>query len=128
MSRIANEGLMMAYGATEPDARLTVQGEPVALRPDGTFSLHFALPDGTQVIPVRAESADGGAVHLIGLVSDGGVHSHIDHLFALLEAAKARGAERVFIHAFLDGRDVPPESGAGFLDALGRRAAEIGVE
>ena len=59
--------------------------------------------------------ADGRAVHFIGLLSDGGVHSHISHLFGLLEMAKARGAERVFVHCFLDGRDVPPESGAGFV-------------
>jgi hypothetical protein len=50
---------LIVYGATEPDAKVTVQGRPVALRPDGTFSLRFALPDGFQVIPATAESADG---------------------------------------------------------------------
>ena len=50
---------LIVYGATEPDARVTVQGRPVALRPDGTFSLRFALPDGAQVIPATARAADG---------------------------------------------------------------------
>jgi hypothetical protein len=49
---------LVVYGATEPDAKLTVQGKPVALRADGTFTLRFALPDGRQVIPVEAVSAD----------------------------------------------------------------------
>ena len=52
------------------------------------------------------------ALHLMGLLSDGGVHSHIDHLFALIQMAKDRGLERVYIHAFLDGRDVSPPSGS----------------
>ena len=54
------------------------------------------------------------ALHLMGLLSDGGVHSHIDHLFALMQMAKDRGLERVYIHAFLDGRDVSPTSGKQF--------------
>src|SRR6266404_964829 len=58
-------------------------------------------------------------LHLIGLVSDGGVHSHINHLFALVRMAAEQGVHRVFVHAFMDGRDTPPESGAGFLEALG---------
>lgn len=70
---------------------------------------------------IDAAVASGGAVHFMGLVSDGGVHSHIDHLFALLDLASARGAQRILVHAFLDGRDVPPESGAGYLDRLQRR-------
>jgi 2,3-bisphosphoglycerate-independent phosphoglycerate mutase len=69
----------------------------------------------------------GRAVHLMGLVSDGGVHSSIEHLFALLELAKARGATSVFVHAFLDGRDVLPESGAGFVDKVERRIGKLGV-
>jgi hypothetical protein len=50
---------LIVYGATEPDANLTVQGKPIRLRPDGTFTLRFALPDGRQVIPVEATSSDG---------------------------------------------------------------------
>jgi len=60
----------------------------------------------------------GKNVHLLGLVSDGGVHSHINHLFGLLDTTKAFGLEHVFIHAFTDGRDVDPKSGHGFIKAL----------
>ncbi len=57
-------------------------------------------------------------VHLLGLVSDGGVHSHINHLFGLLDAANEKGLQDVFVHAFTDGRDVDPKSGAGHIEAL----------
>ena len=60
----------------------------------------------------------GKALHLMGLLSDGGVHSNINHLIALLEMAKARGLEKVYVHAFLDGRDVPPKSAVGFIKQL----------
>ena len=60
----------------------------------------------------------GKALHLMGLLSDGGVHSNIDHLIALLKMAKARGLEKVYVHAFLDGRDVPPKSAVGFIKQL----------
>ena len=60
----------------------------------------------------------GAALHLVGLVSDGGVHSHIRHLHALIEMARREGVERVHVHAFTDGRDVSPTSGAGFLDEV----------
>jgi len=71
--------------------------------------------------------ADGGAVHFMGLVSDGGVHSHQEHLYALVRMAAERGATRIFVHAFLDGRDVPPTSGLGFLQQLETVLAETGV-
>jgi 2,3-bisphosphoglycerate-independent phosphoglycerate mutase len=73
--------------------------------------------------------ATGGALHLLGLVSNGGVHSHIRHLEALLRLAKARGLppERVVVHAFTDGRDTSPLSGLGFITELERAMAEIGV-
>jgi 2,3-bisphosphoglycerate-independent phosphoglycerate mutase len=58
------------------------------------------------------------ALHLLGLVSPGGVHSHTDHLKALLSMAKERGLLRVFVHAFLDGRDTPPQSGLGYIEDL----------
>lgn len=61
---------------------------------------------------------DGRALHLLGLVSDGGVHSLLTHLEALITAASKAGVERIFIHAFLDGRDTPPDSGAGYLRQL----------
>lgn len=60
----------------------------------------------------------GRALHLMGLLSDGGVHSHISHLFALLDMAKERGLNQVYVHCLLDGRDVPPTSGAGYVKQL----------
>ncbi|HIR83848.1 MAG TPA: 2,3-bisphosphoglycerate-independent phosphoglycerate mutase, partial [Candidatus Galloscillospira excrementavium] len=69
----------------------------------------------------------GSALHLMGLLSDGGVHSHITHLYALLEMAKKRGLSRVFVHCFLDGRDVPPASGRDYVAALAAKCAELGV-
>ena len=57
-------------------------------------------------------------LHLIGLVSDGGVHSHIKHLSAIIDLCKANGLEEVYIHAFTDGRDTDPKSGAGFINEL----------
>jgi 2,3-bisphosphoglycerate-independent phosphoglycerate mutase len=69
----------------------------------------------------------GRALHLLGLVSDGGVHSQQEHLHALLLAAKQHGVERVFVHAFLDGRDTLPTSGVRYLERLQRRIDEIGV-
>lgn len=70
--------------------------------------------------------ARGRALHLLGLVSDGGVHSQASHLCALLEVAGDAGLERVFVHAFTDGRDTPPTSGIGHLRDLQRRIDEIG--
>lgn len=67
------------------------------------------------------------SLHLIGLLSDGGVHSHIKHLFGLLEMAKKQGLEKVFVHAILDGRDVSPVSGAGFIKELEAKMEEIGI-
>nr|WP_325184773.1 2,3-bisphosphoglycerate-independent phosphoglycerate mutase [uncultured Oscillibacter sp.] len=69
----------------------------------------------------------GSALHLMGLLSDGGVHSHLTHLFALLKMAKDRGLTRVYIHAFLDGRDVSPTSGADFVAQTVAQCREIGV-
>ena len=60
----------------------------------------------------------GGTLHFYGLLSDGGVHSHLTHLFALLRLAKQRGVSKVFVHCFMDGRDVPPTSGADFMKQL----------
>ena len=69
----------------------------------------------------------GTSLHLYGLLSDGGVHSHITHLYALLQMAKDKGLEKVYVHCFLDGRDVSPTSGKGFVAALRDKCAEIGV-
>jgi 2,3-bisphosphoglycerate-independent phosphoglycerate mutase len=68
----------------------------------------------------------GKALHLMGLISDGQVHSSLTHLYALLKMAKEHGLERVFIHCFLDGRDTPPSSGADYIAQLQRKIAEIG--
>ena len=67
----------------------------------------------------------GKALHLMGLLSDGGVHSNINHLIALLKMAKARGLEKVYVHAFLDGRDVPPKSAVGFIKQLQEAIADM---
>ncbi len=67
------------------------------------------------------------SLHLIGLLSDGGVHSHITHLYGILEMAKRFGLTKVYVHALLDGRDVSPTSGAGFIDDLEAEMKRIGV-
>ena len=67
----------------------------------------------------------GAALHLMGLVSDGGVHSSNGHLYALMRAAKAAGVAHVVVHCFMDGRDVPPKSGAGYLEELEEVAREL---
>jgi len=67
------------------------------------------------------------ALHLMGLVSDGGVHSHNTHLYALLELAKKHNFNNVYVHCFLDGRDVPPTSGAEYVSQLSQKIKEIGV-
>ena len=82
--------------------------------------------------PVLLEAVENcrkndSALHLYGLVSDGGVHSHITHMYGLLELAKRNGLRKVYIHAFLDGRDTPPESGADYVQELADKCAEIGV-
>ena len=68
----------------------------------------------------------GGALHLMGLLSDGLVHSSQEHLYALLRMAKGRGLQRVYVHCFLDGRDTPPMSAFGYVEALQVKIAEIG--
>ena len=73
-----------------------------------------------------AAAKSGRALHLLGLVSDGGVHSDIRHLFALLDLAKRKGTGPVYVHAFTDGRDTPPQSGLGFIGALEAKLAELG--
>ena len=69
----------------------------------------------------------GSALHLMGLLSDGGVHSHITHLFALLKMAKEQGLSKVYVHCFLDGRDVPPSSGKSYVEQLQAKIDELGV-
>ena len=79
------------------------------------------------VSEITAAMERGRAIHLLGLLSDGGVHSHQRHLYALLKLCAQLGAHDVFVHAFLDGRDTMPTSGAGYIDALQQQIREIGV-
>ncbi|MDL2324819.1 2,3-bisphosphoglycerate-independent phosphoglycerate mutase [Ruminococcaceae bacterium OttesenSCG-928-A16] len=89
---------------------------------DGDFYKNPAL-----VQAVQNAKQNGKALHLMGLLSDGGVHSHIEHVYALLELAKQNGLKEVYVHAITDGRDVPPESGKSFVEALEAKMAELGV-
>ncbi len=127
-----------------PDTALECAGEAVGL-PEGTMGnsevghlnlgagrvvyqdfarINKAITDG-EFIKNRAfvEAMEGAAinkraVHFLGLLSDGGVHSHIDHLYALIDLAISKGIEKIFIHAFMDGRDTPPDSGIKYINVL----------
>ena len=80
------------------------------------------------LVKAMEEARDRGKkLHLLGLLSDGGVHSHIDHLLGLLAMAQKMGVEKVCVHAFLDGRDTPPQSAAPFLEQVEKACRELGV-
>lgn len=89
---------------------------------DGEFFTNQVLIEAMD----KAKNA-GKALHLLGLLSDGGVHSHIEHLFALLQLAKDRGLSKVFIHCFLDGRDVLPDNAKVYISQLEAKCRELGV-
>ena len=89
---------------------------------DGTFFENPAL-----LKAVNNCKENDSALHMFGLVSDGGVHSHNTHMYGLLELAKRNGLEKVYVHAFLDGRDTPPASGKEFVENLEAEMAKIGV-
>ena len=89
---------------------------------DGTFFENPAL-----LAAVKNCKENNSALHLMGLLSDGGVHSHNTHLYGLLELAKRNGLEKVYVHCFLDGRDTPPASGKDFVEQLVTKMEEIGV-
>ncbi|HII07847.1 MAG TPA: 2,3-bisphosphoglycerate-independent phosphoglycerate mutase [Methanotrichaceae archaeon] len=89
---------------------------------NGSFMKNSVLTEAVDLAKKR-----GSALHLMGLLSDGGVHSHNTHLYALLKLAKARGMERVYIHAILDGRDVPPRSALVYFQELEDEIRSIGV-
>jgi 2,3-bisphosphoglycerate-independent phosphoglycerate mutase len=139
--------------ATSPQSRLTTSGEAVGL-PAGIMGnsevghlnigagrivyqdllrIDNAIADGSfyanpAIGALMDKVANGGkSLHLMGLVSDGGVHSQLTHLIALVRLAKEKGLERVRIHAILDGRDTPPDSGIGYLKTLGEALMEIGL-
>ena len=78
-------------------------------------------------IKAMEDAKSGGrALHVMGLLSTGGVHSHLSHIFGILDMAKRRGVEKVYVHCFLDGRDVAPKSGAGFVRQLQDKCLELG--
>ncbi|MBB6673131.1 2,3-bisphosphoglycerate-independent phosphoglycerate mutase [Cohnella nanjingensis] len=139
--------------ATYPHTQLTAQGEAVGL-PEGQMGNsevgHLNIGAGRTVYQdltritksiregdffdnetllgaVRHAKQNGKKLHLYGLLSDGGVHSHIAHLFALLELAKKEELTDVYIHAFLDGRDVAPDSAVGYLTQLQAKIEEVGI-
>lgn len=136
-----------------PNATLTASGEAVGL-PEGQMGnsevghlnigsgrivyqdltrISKSIRDGeffeneTLVAAVRSAKAKGKKLHLYGLLSDGGVHSHIDHMFAMLDLAKKEDMHDVYIHAFLDGRDVAPDSAKGYIERLIKKIEEVGV-
>ena len=89
---------------------------------DGDFFENKAL-----VAAMENCKKNDSALHLMGLLSPGGVHSHMEHLYGLLEMAKKNGLEKVYVHAYLDGRDVPPSSAAEYMEELVAKIKEIGV-
>lgn len=89
---------------------------------DGTFFENEAL-----MAAVENCKKNNSALHLMGLLSDGGVHSHNTHLYGLLELAKRNGLEKVYVHCFLDGRDTPPASGKGYAEELTAEMEKLGV-
>ena len=89
---------------------------------DGDLQKNEALQNA-----MNAAKKEGAALHLLGLLSDGGVHSHNEHLYGLLAMAKEMGVKDVFVHCLMDGRDVPPTSGKSFVEALQAKMNEIGV-
>jgi 2,3-bisphosphoglycerate-independent phosphoglycerate mutase len=89
---------------------------------DGSF-----YQNGEFLSAIRSAKEKNRALHLLGLLSDGGVHSHNTHLYALLKLAKQEGLSRVYVHVLLDGRDTPPASGAGYMRQLVAKQKELGV-
>ena len=89
---------------------------------DGDFFENEAL-----LAACKNAKENNSALHMFGLVSDGGVHSHNTHIYGLLELAKRQGLEKVYVHCFLDGRDTPPASGRDYVQELVDKMAEIGV-
>lgn len=87
---------------------------------DGEF---FEIPAMKEAMQQALDK--GSALHVMGLVSDGGVHSHMDHLLAVVKMARDAGISKIFIHAFMDGRDVPPSSGEGYIRDLESKLAEL---
>src|SRR3984893_12652657 len=96
----------------------------IALSPGQAGSF---FTDPTLVRACELAAQKGRALHLIGLLSDGGVHSHQRHLYALLKLARQQKLTQVYVHAFMDGRDTMPTSGLGFIEQLKQQFKEIGI-
>ncbi|MFF2755331.1 2,3-bisphosphoglycerate-independent phosphoglycerate mutase [Psychrobacillus sp. NPDC058041] len=149
----ANKPNFDRYWAEYPNATLTASGEAVGL-PEGQMGnsevghlnigagrivyqnltrIHKSIREGEFFLEPKLLTAiehvkqTGGKLHLMGLLSDGGVHSHYSHLFALLKLAKAEGLQEVFVHGFLDGRDVGPRTAIGYVEETEKQMKDIGV-
>lgn len=141
------------YWSSYPHAQLTASGEAVGL-PEGQMGnsevghlnigagrivyqsltrVNLSIREGefdqneTFLNAIKHVKEKGTALHLFGLLSDGGVHSHIEHMFALLQLAANQGVEKVYVHAFLDGRDVGPQTAPGYVKQTLAKMKEIGV-
>ena len=150
---VANTPNLDALFATCPHTTLSASGLDVGL-PDGQIGnsevghtnigagrvvfqdlprISRAISDGSffenpvYLRAVRAARDTGHALHVLGLTSDGGVHSHLRHIAAMLELAKREGVKKVYVHCFLDGRDVPPKSGKDYVRQLSDECARIGA-
>ncbi len=151
--KAANAGVIEKFQKEYPHTKLGASGEDVGL-PDGQMGnsevghlnigagriirqelsrITYEIKNGEffenpALVKVMDDvKANGKKLHLYGLLSSGGVHSHITHLFALLEMAKKRGLKEVYVHCFMDGRDVSPTSGADFVKELQAKIDELGV-
>ncbi|TQR06754.1 2,3-bisphosphoglycerate-independent phosphoglycerate mutase [Psychrobacillus soli] len=149
----ANKPNYDRYWKDYPNATLIASGEAVGL-PEGQMGnsevghlnigagrivyqnltrIHKSIREGEFFLERKLLAAiehvkkTGGKLHLMGLLSDGGVHSHYSHLFALLKLAKEQGLQDVFVHGFLDGRDVGPQTAVGFVEETEKQMKEIGV-
>ena len=89
---------------------------------DGSFFKNEALLSAME----NCKEKDS-ALHILGLLSDGGVHSHLEHIFGLIDMAKENGLKKVYLHCFMDGRDVPPSSGKSFIEKLEAKLSETGI-
>jgi len=87
---------------------------------DGDFFSNSAFKGAVDYV-----KKSGGKLHFMGLMSNGGVHSHINHVYALLELAKREGLQNAYVHCYMDGRDVSPTSGVGFVEQLQAKMSEI---
>lgn len=151
--RAANTKNFDKYWNNYPNTKLAASGEAVGL-PDGQMGNsevgHLNIGAGRVVyqplVKISKEIREkefaknqvvidlmqkvkekGTALHIAGLLSDGGVHSHIEHVFGILETAKSFGIEKVNVHAIMDGRDTPPKSGAGYMAQLEAKMEELGI-